>query len=631
MGHHLKADDRNYWIIDWLSRQSPAEWHGLATAWDWEDGVAPLHWIIQQPECDRATALAIFWESDPEYFLSEDGSETPIADMDEEIVARWKSGQYSSGNFSFDPAEKADIPDESFLNDMITADMAMPVHGTERAPNYAYGLPEEIEAAWNEANGIVERPIWSPEMEEEGDEHLEEASIEEISGEWSVTPASGYASLAMPSISEAATPDFSVPNFVTPDFATDASAAMDATRPQVPPELQPAPRRPIDLTAAAEWDAPHGVDELVEADVSVDSFEDNSPVLSISPLLSMNEEYDVHEAVHHEPLSDDNMTDDAIETASSPLILPSILFAPHDDEDDVAPSLSAYPWKSRAIDVDGASDETHEDFIAQQKSEQDNPTDASFHALSDEDAAQPSVVEQDAISVFYSDQMNNIVPDNEALEQAPEQTPAQASDEDVHHAQMHSVEVPVEQIAENVVAEMASVSHQKTAQAPASMAFAHSGFSDQEADYAPHNAYADHYEAPHVPTPAPDDLATNGFGLDATDDADFVTPHGSALSDMSFDDEDNAESEEGEEASFSYDLKSLFAPGAEIQRPIMPPSDTPTVTPTEEELAARVAAIEADARVSSRIRSLRQTNNEEYRADEASGGLMRKMRSMLRR
>jgi len=60
-------------MLEWLASKGPSEWHGVADAWHWEKGVWPLAWIIQQPDCDAATAALIYWCSRPQDLYKVEG------------------------------------------------------------------------------------------------------------------------------------------------------------------------------------------------------------------------------------------------------------------------------------------------------------------------------------------------------------------------------------------------------------------------------------------------------------------------------------------------------------------------------------------------------------------------------
>jgi hypothetical protein len=57
------------WMYNHLSRQNPENWYWYARSWNWSNGTWMLHWIVQQENCNKATAQLIFWLGDPEQFL----------------------------------------------------------------------------------------------------------------------------------------------------------------------------------------------------------------------------------------------------------------------------------------------------------------------------------------------------------------------------------------------------------------------------------------------------------------------------------------------------------------------------------------------------------------------------------
>lgn len=55
-------------ILSWLKEQRTEVWHAIGDNWNWDYGVDPLIWLVQQPECDAGTARSVFWTcylSDP--------------------------------------------------------------------------------------------------------------------------------------------------------------------------------------------------------------------------------------------------------------------------------------------------------------------------------------------------------------------------------------------------------------------------------------------------------------------------------------------------------------------------------------------------------------------------------------
>lgn len=55
--------------IAWLKQVSPDDWHRFVLGFNWGDALAPLSWIVRQDDCDLATALEIFWRSEPGWDL----------------------------------------------------------------------------------------------------------------------------------------------------------------------------------------------------------------------------------------------------------------------------------------------------------------------------------------------------------------------------------------------------------------------------------------------------------------------------------------------------------------------------------------------------------------------------------
>lgn len=89
---------------------SPDDWHRLALFGNW-DFIDESVWrtIVLDPDCDRATALAIFWRASPEYFVGfHDRTSVPAAnqphyDLINLIRERWQRGAYVRSELAFDP------------------------------------------------------------------------------------------------------------------------------------------------------------------------------------------------------------------------------------------------------------------------------------------------------------------------------------------------------------------------------------------------------------------------------------------------------------------------------------------------------------------------------------------------
>jgi len=88
----------------------PDDWHRLALYGNW-DGVEASVWrtIVLHPDCDQATALAIFWKATPEYYVGfNDRASVPEVnrsdyDLINLIRERWRSGGYVRSELAFDP------------------------------------------------------------------------------------------------------------------------------------------------------------------------------------------------------------------------------------------------------------------------------------------------------------------------------------------------------------------------------------------------------------------------------------------------------------------------------------------------------------------------------------------------
>ena len=619
MGHYLTVEDRNYWVIDWLSRQGPAEWHALAIAWDWEDGIEPLHWIIQQPTCDRATALAIFWESDPEYFLSEDGAETAIGDMDEEIAARWKAGQYTENRFTYDPAEKANLPDESPVNDVITIDMGMAVQGSERTPNYAYGLPEDIDAAWNAANGVVERPIWSPEDEEEENDDVSDdaSSVAHI-------PSLTSISHATPKVS--ALDRISAPSFSAPDFAANASAAINGAA--MNGFAVKAAKTPVTIF--------HNNNDAFTDEVAA-QLEGLEPTTSASLDASFEQPFqadNIADPIHYAPLhaettyaasANEELIPSALEiTVESPVeLIPETEFIAQND----TPQIEAVSEVNADEEIAAYQpiNLLHSALFTDEDEHDEDPM--SGYATSGLAAYQwkPLAVPTEQAEPIDSLEIASLSPPNSAFEEEEEQKEGV----DI----FTSAESNATQTGTEIHAlEMADISYNEATYSEANYAAIDYGTSDDYDDG--HHESQPFIGDSDIPSSAPlsQDVAADVMETPSAITQPDIWPTRPTLTQETYEEE-----EEGEEASFSYDLKSLFAPGSGAAAPASLPSSSIVEIseqefglPNEEEQASRLAAIEADAQVSSRIRSLRHATLEETQQTKAPS-LLSKMRSFLGR
>jgi hypothetical protein len=93
-------------FTQWLVQEAgPDDWHLVADGWNWDEGEDPLWWIVTRPNCDRATALRIFWGTKPYHYLGLPPWEATDADeydLYHTIRARWAAGFYTRSELAFD-------------------------------------------------------------------------------------------------------------------------------------------------------------------------------------------------------------------------------------------------------------------------------------------------------------------------------------------------------------------------------------------------------------------------------------------------------------------------------------------------------------------------------------------------
>lgn len=98
-------------LATYMAEATPEDWHQVAWSWNWDAGTEPLQWIIRQPNCDRGTALLIYWHAGPRWmaqYASRD--EAPSYqhegyDLIMEIEAAYLAGRYTNTQISFDPRD----------------------------------------------------------------------------------------------------------------------------------------------------------------------------------------------------------------------------------------------------------------------------------------------------------------------------------------------------------------------------------------------------------------------------------------------------------------------------------------------------------------------------------------------
>jgi hypothetical protein len=93
----------------------PEELHAFADTWNWDKGRWALQEILDNPACEAATALLIYWRSRPEYYLQYADRDAIVAnplashaldgfDFMTKLEARYVAGDFPVGSVSFDPS-----------------------------------------------------------------------------------------------------------------------------------------------------------------------------------------------------------------------------------------------------------------------------------------------------------------------------------------------------------------------------------------------------------------------------------------------------------------------------------------------------------------------------------------------
>src|SRR3989344_4934279 len=95
-------------LLEYLKTATPAMWHQIAWNWNWDDGHdGPIKWILDNPECDKGTALLVYWYLSPRYFSQYENAdvvknyERVHYDLIKEIEKKYLEGFYKKENIIF--------------------------------------------------------------------------------------------------------------------------------------------------------------------------------------------------------------------------------------------------------------------------------------------------------------------------------------------------------------------------------------------------------------------------------------------------------------------------------------------------------------------------------------------------
>jgi len=96
--------------------KDPEELHAFADTWNWDAGPGALRALLENPACEAATALLIYWKTAPEFyrqFSDRDAVAAAKADVENFDFLTWIETRYAAGGFpigrlSFDPNRPED-------------------------------------------------------------------------------------------------------------------------------------------------------------------------------------------------------------------------------------------------------------------------------------------------------------------------------------------------------------------------------------------------------------------------------------------------------------------------------------------------------------------------------------------
>ena len=105
-------DDEIDLFLEWLKENGPDEWHRWAISWNWDHGTELAEWIVDQPNCDRGTALSLYYMIQPDYYTRYASVEAAVADgvghgesidLVMRICEKWRKGAYQT--YAYRPCE----------------------------------------------------------------------------------------------------------------------------------------------------------------------------------------------------------------------------------------------------------------------------------------------------------------------------------------------------------------------------------------------------------------------------------------------------------------------------------------------------------------------------------------------
>ena len=101
------------WMSNYLKRATPDEWLYTVCDLNYDDeNEELLYWIIRQPQCEKAVALALYWRLNPGYYAQyeyrdsiKSAHEKVTFDLLKEVETKYQDGFYKNTTLGFDPAK----------------------------------------------------------------------------------------------------------------------------------------------------------------------------------------------------------------------------------------------------------------------------------------------------------------------------------------------------------------------------------------------------------------------------------------------------------------------------------------------------------------------------------------------
>jgi hypothetical protein len=99
-------------MIAWLRARTPDDWHFVGNYLNWDSSMEVVDWILNQSDCEKATAAMMFWRCSPDYYLQYPNREAVAAqasynvqgfDFASELVSRWNGGFYTRDSLAYIP------------------------------------------------------------------------------------------------------------------------------------------------------------------------------------------------------------------------------------------------------------------------------------------------------------------------------------------------------------------------------------------------------------------------------------------------------------------------------------------------------------------------------------------------